>query len=186
MQPLAPDPGGSGSRSNALLGYPDDARLLMVNADDLGLCESVNRGVMAASGAAVVRSTSLMVPWPAAAAAIRMLREAPDLDLGVHLWVVCEMPGLRVAPVAPVDAVRSLVDASGVFHAMEHADTFLERAREGEVEVEFRAQIEVVLAEGLTRAGLATGGRRKATGWRAGLATGGGRPATGWRAGLAP
>jgi hypothetical protein len=33
------------SRANRLLGFPDDARLLILNADDLGMCESVNDGV---------------------------------------------------------------------------------------------------------------------------------------------
>jgi hypothetical protein len=47
-----------------LLGYPADARLLIINADDFGMCHSVNEAIMAALMAGIVRSTTLMVPCP--------------------------------------------------------------------------------------------------------------------------
>jgi predicted glycoside hydrolase/deacetylase ChbG (UPF0249 family) len=90
-----------------------------------------------------------MAPWPGASEAMRMLRENPDVPFGVHLTVVCDMPAYRWGPVAPEDAVPSLIDESGSFYDQERIPELLERAKLDELEVEFRAQIEAVVAAGL-------------------------------------
>jgi len=51
------------SQTNSLLGYPDDARLLLVNADDFGMCHAVNEAIIRSLQHGIVRSTSVMVPW---------------------------------------------------------------------------------------------------------------------------
>ena len=56
--PLSP------GQTNRLLGYPEDARLLIINADDFGMCHSVNEAVFRALERGVLRSTTLMVPCP--------------------------------------------------------------------------------------------------------------------------
>ena len=33
-------------QTNQLLGYPVDARLLIINADDFGMCHSINEAVI--------------------------------------------------------------------------------------------------------------------------------------------
>ena len=33
------------SETNKLLAYPDDARLLIINADDFGMCHAINEAV---------------------------------------------------------------------------------------------------------------------------------------------
>ena len=96
--------------ANGLLGYGDKSRLLIVNADDFGMSKSVNEAVRGAIKAGVVRSTSLMVPGPAAPAAMRMLREDAAIRFGIHLTVVCEVPGDRWGPIASREKVLSLVD----------------------------------------------------------------------------
>jgi chitin disaccharide deacetylase len=63
---------------------PDD-RFLIVNADDLGLSETVNAGVFAAHREGVVTSASLMVRQGAAPAAAEEASEHPDLGLGLHV-----------------------------------------------------------------------------------------------------
>ena len=78
-------------RANRLLGYPADARLLIVNADDLGMCNAINRRDLSFHlKAGVVNSTSLMVPCPWALHAIHLLHENADVPFGVHLTVICE------------------------------------------------------------------------------------------------
>jgi predicted glycoside hydrolase/deacetylase ChbG (UPF0249 family) len=64
---------------------------LIVNADDFGQSEGVNRGILHAYREGIVTSASLMVRWPAAEHAAR---NAGQLDLGLHIdlgeWVCHE------------------------------------------------------------------------------------------------
>src|SRR5262245_52167366 len=135
--------------ANGLLGYSDDARLLIVNADDLGMCRAVNEAVMRAIDGGVVTSTSLMAPWPAAAHAMELLTDRPDVSFGVHLTVICDMPDYRWAPLTPAAVVPSLVDESGRFLHLDRMAELLDRARLDELEREFRTQIEAVLSASL-------------------------------------
>ena len=60
------------------------ARLLIINADDLGLSRGVNAGILEAHTAGVVTSASLMVSRPAAEHAVALAREQPSLSVGLH------------------------------------------------------------------------------------------------------
>ncbi len=62
-----------------------DARYLIVNADDFGRSPGVNRGIMRAHQQGIVTSASLMVRWPAAAAAAAYARRNRSLSVGLHL-----------------------------------------------------------------------------------------------------
>ncbi len=136
--------------TNRLLGYPDDARLLLVNADDFGLCHGSNEATLRAWRDGIVTSTSLMVPCPWAPHAMEILRQNPDLPFGVHLTFIREFDPYRWGPVAPVTEVPSLVDQRGHFlYEAEQSDQLLTQADIDEVEIEFRAQIDAVLEAGL-------------------------------------
>jgi len=52
------------SQTNSLLGYPDDARLLLVNTDDFGMCHAVNEAIIRSLEEGIVGSCSVMVPCP--------------------------------------------------------------------------------------------------------------------------
>ena len=58
---------------------------LIVNADDFGLSDGVNRGIIEAHVNGIVTSTSLMVRQPAARAAVELANHHVDLDVGLHL-----------------------------------------------------------------------------------------------------
>lgn len=60
-------------------------RLLIVNADDFGQSEGVNRGVIEAHERGIVTSASLMMRWPAAAEAAAYSRTHSALSLGIHV-----------------------------------------------------------------------------------------------------
>jgi chitin disaccharide deacetylase len=61
------------------------AKYLIVNADDFGQSNGVNRGVITAHRCGIVTSASLMVRWPAASEAAAYAREHPSLSLGLHV-----------------------------------------------------------------------------------------------------
>ena len=135
--------------TNALLGFPDDARLLLVNADDFGMYESINAAVVTAFKEGIVRSTSLMVPCPGAEQAIRLLRENPGLPFAVHLSVIRDIGHYDWGPLAAREDVPSLLDGDGKLFRLERMAELLARATLDDLETEFRAQINAVLAAGL-------------------------------------
>ena len=61
------------------------SRFLIVNADDFGLSEGTNRGIIQSHEHGIVTSTSLMVRQPAAAAAAAYAKSNPALAVGLHL-----------------------------------------------------------------------------------------------------
>src|ERR1044071_4649204 len=104
------------SHANKLLGCPDDARLLIINADDLGMYPAINEAIFRTLREGVVRSTSLMVPWPSAPQAMALLRENPEISFAVHLTVICDIEAYRWGPLTPKESVPSLVDETGTFY----------------------------------------------------------------------
>lgn len=59
-------------------------RYVIVNADDFGQSEGVNRGVIHAHEHGIVTSASLLVRHDAAPAAAAYAREHPELSIGLH------------------------------------------------------------------------------------------------------
>jgi chitin disaccharide deacetylase len=136
-------------RANSLLGYPTDARLLFVNADDFGMCHAVNEAIIRSLEEGIVGSCSLMVPCPWALHALVWLQEAPEVPFGVHLTSVSEQPAYRWGPITCRTEVPSLVDEAGNFYPESRIDEFLDQVDVSELEREYRAQIEHVLEVGL-------------------------------------
>jgi len=60
-------------------------RLVIVNADDLGLSDEIDRGIFEAHDRGIVTSSSLLVDGPHAADAIQLARQRPKLGLGIHV-----------------------------------------------------------------------------------------------------
>lgn len=140
--------------TNLQFGYPPDARLLLINADDFGMCNSVNEAIIQTIKAGLVRSTSLMVACPWASHAMHFLAEHPEIPFGVHLTVVCDADDYKWGPLTPWDKVPSLVDKRGHFHRPERFCKHMDRAGIEQLEMEFRLQIETVLEAGLKPAHL--------------------------------
>ncbi|WP_405008972.1 polysaccharide deacetylase family protein [Kitasatospora sp. NBC_01539] len=140
------------ARANGLLGFPPDARLLIVNCDDFGLYPAVNRAVVESVEDGIAGSCSLMPGCPGGPDAMRLLHGHPALPFGIHLTLVCETPRNPWGPVAARGTVPSLLDDRGALFAPTPAgrSALLARARIEEVETEFRAQIDTVDAAGLS------------------------------------
>jgi chitin disaccharide deacetylase len=143
------EPAVSTLQANELLGYPADARLLIINADDFGAYHAVNAAILRTLSDGIVRSTTLMAPCPWALHAMRLVRDHPDITCGVHLTVVSEFADYRWGPLTSRDRVPSLLDETGFFYSNDRQPELLARAKLDELEVEFRAQIEAVLSAGL-------------------------------------
>lgn len=142
------------SQTNSLLGYPAGARLLLINADDFGMCHAVNKATMRALKEGLASSCSLMPPCPWALHALKLLEESPEISFGVHLTSVSEQPYYRWGPLTCRQEVPSLVDEAGYFYSEARIDEFLGQVNLAELEREYRAQIELVLAAGLQPAHL--------------------------------
>jgi hypothetical protein len=139
----------SNNQTNQLLGYPADARLLIVNADDFGMCHAVNKAIIGTLKNGIVRSTTLMAPCPWMLHAAHFLADHPEIPLGVHLTAISEWADYRWGPVTAREKVPSLLDKAGYFYAFEHMPEFLAQVQPDELALEFRVQIEGVLALGL-------------------------------------
>ena len=128
------------------LGYPPDAKLLIIHADDLGVTHSVNAASIKALESGAVNSASIMVPCPWFPEIADYAKSHPDLDFGLHLTLTSERVYYRWGPVAPADKVPSLVDKNGYFHHDWSPET---RIDPREAEIELRAQIDRAYAMGV-------------------------------------
>ncbi|MFK8844024.1 polysaccharide deacetylase family protein [Streptomyces sp. Ac-502] len=139
-------------QSSELLGYSPDARLLIVNCDDFGMYPAVNAAVIESVEVGIASSCSLMVPCPGASQAMKLLGRRPQVPFGIHLTLVCEMPGIPWGPLIAKERVPSLLDLAGELFSPTSAGraALLGQARLDEVELEFRAQIDAVADAGLT------------------------------------
>jgi chitin disaccharide deacetylase len=129
------------------LGYTAADKILIVNADDLGLTSGINRTISELFSARLVTSTTVMVTAGDYARAAEMARNQPEFSCGVHITMTSSLPETLVGPVSPADQVRSLVDPSGKFHL--DRDNFFLGADPAEAESEAIAQIERALADGI-------------------------------------
>lgn len=137
----------SAQRSNVAerLGYPADAKLLIIHADDLAMAHSVDIASFTALDQHAVSSASIMVPCPWLTEVAAYAKIHPDVDLGLHLTLTSEWKSYRWGPVAPRDIVRRLLDSSGYFGR----EGLWPRATPDDIEREVRAQIEHAIEMGL-------------------------------------
>ena len=129
------------------LGFAPGERVAVVHVDDLGMCHAANVGGFAALRSGPATCGSLMVPCPWFREAAEMAAAEPGFDLGVHLTLNAEWPQYRWGPVAGRSAVPSLLDDQG-YLPRTTLET-VQRAKEDEVEIELRAQIDAALAAGI-------------------------------------
>lgn len=97
------------------LGYPKDAKLLIIHADDLGVSHSENRASIKGLETTPVNSASIMVPCPWFPEIANYARTNAGMDLGLHLTLNSEWSYYKWGPVTAKDSVGSLVDENGYF-----------------------------------------------------------------------
>lgn len=129
------------------LGYADDAKLLIIHADDLAVAHSENTASFTAMEKGAVSSASVMVPCPWLPEVANYAKKHPNHDLGLHLTFTSEWNPFKWGPVAARCEVSSLVDSLGYFY--DNCGDFAKKAKTAEVEKELRAQIEKAKKMGL-------------------------------------
>jgi hopanoid biosynthesis associated protein HpnK len=126
-------------------------KLLIVNADDFGLEEEINSGIIEAHLHGVVTSTSLIANGGAFDHAVALAHENPGLDVGAHLTLT-RGPSLVGGPLLDPVEVPSLVKGDGLFS--QNPTTLAARIVLGfvsssQIRKELRAQMEKITSAGI-------------------------------------
>lgn len=109
---------------------------IIVNADDFGFSEAVNYGIIKAHEKGIVTSTSLMANMPGFEHAVALLKNYPNLHVGVHLNITCGKPVLSTH--------TTIGKETGYFiHGKEHEYS------DEEIYLELCAQIEKIKTAGV-------------------------------------
>jgi len=129
------------------LGFPKDAKLLILHADDAGVSHSEDSATIAAFEKSAITSSSIMVPCPWFPEIAAYAKAHPELDWGIHLTLTSEWKNYKWGGVSPADKIPSLLDHNGYFYSS--VEEFAKNAKLDEVETEIRAQIEKALSFGI-------------------------------------
>lgn len=130
------------------LGYAEDARLMIIHADDARLAHSQNRATIESLQSGLVNSFSIMVPCPWFHEMALFARSHPQFDSGIHLTLTCEWENYKFGPVLSPSEVPSLVNGDGHFY--KKRAELRKNATAEDVAKELEAQIEKALNFGLT------------------------------------
>lgn len=132
----------------SLLVHAQPIRLL-VRGDDMGYTHSGNEALIKSYQQGIERSIEVIVPSPWFPEAVKLLKENPGVDVGVHLAITSEWENIKWRPLT--DA-KSLRDSNGYFFPMvdPHKAYPGQSLKENkwdiaDIEKEFRAQIEMAL-----------------------------------------
>lgn len=122
------------------LGFPKNARVIILHMDDAGMSLSSDRGIEEVFENGVANSTSVMMPCPWVPQIVRYIKDHPGIDAGLHLTLTSEWKDYRWVPLAGAAAVPGLTDTTGslwpsVADVVKHASP-------EEVDKEIRAQLD--------------------------------------------
>jgi hypothetical protein len=129
------------------LGYPANAKLLILHIDDIGAAHSENAATIEALTKGVANSTSIMIPCPWAGEAAEMIKARKNIDVGVHLTLTSEWKNYKWGPLTDKSKVPSLINDKGFFRPL--TDSFYLNAKIEEVEMEVKAQMDKAYQMGL-------------------------------------
>jgi predicted glycoside hydrolase/deacetylase ChbG (UPF0249 family) len=128
------------------LGWPADVRVLILHADDIGMCYEANESAKSYLENDQIQSAALMVPCPWYNEMAAWYKDHPDYDLGLHLALTSEWKWYRWGPVAAATKVPGLIDKEG--YLFRSVIGVAMSASPEEVETELRAQIDKALKVG--------------------------------------
>jgi predicted glycoside hydrolase/deacetylase ChbG (UPF0249 family) len=129
------------------LGYSKTAKVLIVNADDFGMCHSENLGTQKVFECGVVKGATMMVTCPWATEAVQMARSRNLTNIGVHLALTSEWGRYKWRPIS-VPAQNSTLVGKDSF-MWETSKQVEQHASVAHVQQEVNAQLRRALDWGL-------------------------------------
>ncbi|NOY37366.1 MAG: ChbG/HpnK family deacetylase [Chlorobi bacterium] len=128
------------------LGYPAGKKVIILHADDAGMCEEANIAIESLLENHHIQAAAVMAPCPYADDFIKWATDHPQADVGMHLTLTSEWKTWRWGPVSDPATVPGLIDPEGkLWHEVPDV---LMHATADEVEKEIRAQIDKAIALG--------------------------------------
>jgi predicted glycoside hydrolase/deacetylase ChbG (UPF0249 family) len=121
------------------LGYPNNAKLVIIHADDLGVSHSENAASIAAMEKGSVSSASIMVPCPWFPEIAAYAQTHPGACFGLHITLTSEWKYYKWGPVTAREKVPGLVNKNGFLYSS--VDSVYQNASASEVETEIRNQV---------------------------------------------
>jgi len=129
------------------LGYPKDARLLVIHAQDLGMAHSIDKATFEALEKGWVTSASILVPAPWYREVVQWTRLHPNADLGIRLDMNSNWPTYRWRPVSDQKPGSALLDDEGYLPKL--GRVVARRAKPDDVLNEAHAQMERAKLDGI-------------------------------------
>jgi hypothetical protein len=121
---------------------------VLLRLDDNGMNHAVTTAIKRVAATGIPFSTSVMFACPWYQEAVEVLKQYPNVSVGVHLTLNSEWKYYRWGPVLGRTAVPSLVDGNGYF--LPSSKEFLDsQYKLDEVKKELAAQIERAMHSGL-------------------------------------
>ena len=120
------------------------AKYLIVNADDCGMCHAANAAVMELFEGGFLKSSTIMMPCPAAKEAAAFAASHPEYAIGIHTTLTNEWATHRWKPLTDG---KTLVNAEG--YMWRRSVEVEKNASYADIEREVRAQIELAHSLGM-------------------------------------
>jgi predicted glycoside hydrolase/deacetylase ChbG (UPF0249 family) len=128
-------------------GFAPGTRLVIVHADDVGMCHAANLAFWETQAFGLVTCGAVMMPCPWVPEMAAWCRAHPEADVGVHLTLNSELRGYRWGPLSTRDPKSGLIDDDGY---MWRSVDELHRHMDPDAAIaEMRAQIDAALAMGI-------------------------------------
>jgi predicted glycoside hydrolase/deacetylase ChbG (UPF0249 family) len=131
------------------LGFAADDRLVIVHADDVGMCQASLAAYADLVDFGLVSAASTMVPcpWFPAVAAFCRDHVGNKVDMGVHTTLTSEFAGYRWGPISTRGPASGLIDQAGYFFA--ESERVQAHANLTAVRREIQAQVERAMEAGI-------------------------------------
>jgi len=103
------------------LGFTNDDRVVIIHADDIGMCQASIEAFSELVDCGIVSSGAVMVPCAWFPAVAQFSQNHLEADIGIHLTLTSEYDQYRWGPISTRDPASGLMDSEGYFHKRSEA-----------------------------------------------------------------